>query len=87
MRSVIALSAIPVAIVANGLRVASAGVAAHNFGTAGVEGVFHDLSGWVVFGIAFEGHPDLTRIYMPQDFDGWPMRRDFPLEGHLRFRD
>ena len=40
-----------------------------------------------MFGIPFEGHPDLTRIYMPQDFDGWPMRRDFPLEGHLRFRD
>ena len=40
-----------------------------------------------MFGIPFEGHPDLTRIYMPEDFDGWPMRRDFPLEGHLRFRD
>ena len=53
VRSVIALSAIPVAIIANGMRVASAGVAAHNFGTAGVEGVFHDVSGWVVFAIAF----------------------------------
>lgn len=53
VRSVIALSAIPVAIIANGLRVASAGVAAHNYGTEGVEGVFHDASGWVVFGIAF----------------------------------
>ncbi len=40
-----------------------------------------------MFGIAFEGHPDLTRIYMPEDYDGWPMRRDFPLQGHLRFRD
>lgn len=53
VRAVIALSAIPVAIIANGLRVASAGVAAHNYGTEGVEGVFHDVSGWVVFGIAF----------------------------------
>ena len=53
VRVVIALSSIPVAILANGLRVASAGVAAHNYGTAGVEGVFHDLSGWVVFVIAF----------------------------------
>ena len=53
VRSVIALSAIPVAILANGLRVASAGVAAHNYGTEGVEGVFHDVSGWVVFVIAF----------------------------------
>jgi exosortase len=53
VRAVIALSAVPVAILANGLRVASAGVAAHNFGTAGVEGLFHDFSGWVVFIIAF----------------------------------
>jgi NADH-quinone oxidoreductase subunit C len=40
-----------------------------------------------MFGIAFEGHPDLTRIYMPQDYDGWPLRRDFPLQGHNRFKD
>ncbi len=53
VRATIALSAIPVAIMANGLRVASAGVAAHNYGTAGVEGLFHEFSGWVVFVIAF----------------------------------
>ncbi len=34
-----------------------------------------------------KGHPELTRIYMPEDYEGWPMRRDFPLEGHLKFRD
>ena len=53
VRTVIAVSAVPVAILANGLRVAGAGVAAHNYGTEGVEGVFHDVSGWVVFVIAF----------------------------------
>ena len=53
VRVAIALSAVPVAILANGLRVTSAGVAAHNFGTAGVEGLFHEFSGWVVFIIAF----------------------------------
>ena len=53
VRAAIALSAVPVAILANGLRVASAGVAAHYFGPAGVEGLFHDFSGWVVFIIAF----------------------------------
>jgi exosortase len=53
VRAVIALSAIPVAILANGLRVASAGVAAHQFGSAGVEGLFHEFSGWVVFVLAF----------------------------------
>ena len=40
-----------------------------------------------MFGIPFDGHPDLTRIYMPEDYEGWPMRRDFPLQGHLRFQD
>src|SRR6185436_396859 len=53
VRVIIALSAIPVAILANGLRVASAGIAAHNFGAAGVEGLFHEFSGWVVFVLAF----------------------------------
>ncbi len=53
VRSLIALSAVPVAILANGLRVASAGVAAHNYGRAGVEGLFHEFSGWVVFIVAF----------------------------------
>jgi exosortase len=53
VRAVIALSAVPVAILANGLRVASAGVAAYNFGSAGVEGLFHEFSGWVVFVLAF----------------------------------
>jgi exosortase/archaeosortase family protein len=53
VRAVIALSAIPVAIVANGLRVASAGVAAYNYGSAGAQGLFHEFSGWVVFVVAF----------------------------------
>ena len=40
-----------------------------------------------MFGVPFSDHPNLTRIYMPQEYEGWPCRRDFPLQGHLRFRD
>ena len=33
------------------------------------------------FGITFRGHPNLTRILMPDDYVGWPQRRDFPVGG------
>ena len=36
---------------------------------------------WDLFGISFEGHPDLSRLLLPDGFEGHPLRRDFPLEG------
>jgi len=52
-RVLIALSAIPVAVVANGARVAGTGIAAHYYGSAAAEGFFHEFSGWLVFIAAF----------------------------------
>jgi exosortase len=64
VRTAIVLSTIPIAIVANGIRVAGTGLAAHFIGPEAAEGFLHTFSGWLMFGVAFIGmvvvHATLT---------------------------
>jgi exosortase len=53
VRILIALATVPVAIIANGFRVAGTGIAAHYYGAAAAEGFFHTFAGWLVFVVAF----------------------------------
>jgi NADH-quinone oxidoreductase subunit C len=40
---------------------------------------WHERETWEMFGIVFAGHPDLRKMYLPMDFEGYPLRKDFPL--------
>ncbi|WP_420434547.1 NADH-quinone oxidoreductase subunit C [Candidatus Poriferisocius sp.] len=40
---------------------------------------WHEREAWEMFGIHFNSHPDLRHIYLPGEFEGNPLRKDFPL--------
>jgi NADH-quinone oxidoreductase subunit C len=70
------------------LKVRVAGASAHVASVIGVWPAANWLERevWDLFGIAFDGHPDPRRLLMPEDWDGYPLRKDYPVQIRLKPR-
>jgi exosortase len=62
VRLAILLSTVPVAVLANGARVAGTGIASHYYGPEAADGFFHTFSGWMVFAVAFVSMITIARL-------------------------
>ena len=69
------------------VKVANDGVAAvpSATGVYGCAGWF-EREAWDLYGVFFSGHPDLRRLLTDYGFEGHPLRKDFPLSGHVEMR-
>ena len=49
--------------------------------------IWHERECWEMFGIEFEGHPHLVKLYLPEDFEGHPLLKSFKLPGRTLVKE
>lgn len=58
-------------------------MAAHSWTEVYAGADWHEREAWEMFGITFVGHPGLRHIYLPSEFEGHPLRKDYPLVSRM----